>query len=345
MTRTVILLALAVTSCGTIASPAGGDVDLPNAKAGPFRLLRSGELDPSQSGPPAPFLARSEQHRYRDPSALDIDGDPSTLPIWLYAVRGDDDASSIVRFSAEDGRSVARVPETVLEASEDWEGGWVAAPSALRVSGEVWLYYASAGGIGLAKSKDGKAFVKEPKAVIADSLGCGRAHAPTAAPSEASVIRLPDGSFRMFFSVGDSICETSSEDGVRWRFAGDYGLVLRFTSPLPGDDDPFDSASIAHPFATTALSPEGRLIVRVYYVGRDTKGAQAIGLAARYGGDGPLVRAKVPVLRSDLLPGKPSVLAFDDFSLLYFTQQAGDSPSYPALAAAVAPATLSLRDR
>ena len=47
----IALGALAGASCGTGASAAGGDSDLPGVVAGPFRLLRKGE-----TGNTAPFV-------------------------------------------------------------------------------------------------------------------------------------------------------------------------------------------------------------------------------------------------------------------------------------------------
>lgn len=326
---------LLLTGCGTLASPAGGDQELPNAHAGPFRLLRSSELDSTITSYLAPYVARNERQHYRSPAPLDIDGDASTLPIWLYAVAGPGNDSRIVRFFAHDGRSLDRVPEVVLEASEDWEGGRVSSPSALRVAEEVWLYYAGADGIGVAKSHDGRVFVKERAPILTGLLGCGGSSSDKA-PTDVSVLRLPDGSFRLFFSTGEAICEAASMDGLVFGFEG---AVLR-ASHGAGE---FDSASLSHPFALTTTSPEGRLIVRVYYTGWDEKGATAIGMAARYGSGGPLVRALSPVLATDLGARDPAVLPFAGFTLLYFS--AHTDPKSPALAAAVAPANLDLEAR
>lgn len=337
-----ILIPLMLIGCGTIGSPAGGDGDLPNANAGPFRLLRGEEIDRKTSGAPAPYLARSERERYRSPSPLDIDGDPETLAIWLYAAAGDDEASRIVRFSAEDGRSVDRTPETVLEASEPWERGRVFAPSALRARGKIWLFYAAQGGVGLAKSRDGRSFIKEAGPVLTDNLGCGGV--VDIAPRDASLMVLPDGEFRLYFSQERHLCEAKSTDGANWQLVESppegKGVVLRVNE----EPDAFDAASVSQPSASFALSPEGRLIVRIYYTGTDRHGRSAIGMAARYGLDGPFSRATSPVLRTELAVEGAAALAFEGFTLLYFTDRAGKSEAldYPAIAGAVAPASLSL---
>lgn len=334
MRRRILALGLLATSCGTLASPAGGDRDLPNANAGPFRLLKQSELDSNVDGYSAPFIAKSERHRYRSPSPLDIDEDPSTLPIWLYAVSGEDYESRIVRFFAHDGRSLERAPEVVLEASEPWEGGRVFSPSALRVGGEIWLYYVGAEGVGLAKSKDGRAFVKEEGPIRKDALGCG---GTGVIPNDISVIRLPTGGFRMFFSIGEGICEAISSDGIEFHPTRDR-LVLRTS------DEPDDFDFVSAPFAWATTSPEGRLVVRVYYTGESAEGATSIGMAARFGEDGPLHRALSPVLRAES-PDDAAVLPFEGFTLLYFTAQSGSKDAPPALAAAVAPADIALEAR
>jgi hypothetical protein len=345
LVATLVAIAL---GCATLASPGEGDVDLPNANAGPFRVLRPGELDDSQTTHVAPYLASNSKLLYRDPSALDLDGDPATLAVAVYAASGDAASSNIVRFEAPDGRSLDKSPAKVLEATFAWEGGRVGAPLALAVDGETWLYYEAAGGIGLAKSADGVAFTKQKSPVLADSLGCGGSTSP---PGDPGVVRAPDGTFRLFFAPAGAgvLCEAESADGVAWRLASADGVVLRTsaapdTAPDAGADEPFDDAELASPFATTAATAEGRSIVRVYYAGRNRAGAWAVGMAARFGADGPLERAASPVLANNLDARAPSVVAFRDFSLLYFTENAGSTAAldYPAVAGGVAPATVDL---
>ncbi|MCS6902443.1 MAG: hypothetical protein RMJ98_22540, partial [Myxococcales bacterium] len=94
--RALALLLLA--SCGTGASPAGGDRDLPNAHAGPFRLLRAEEMKGR-----APFvLERSAP--WEGPAVLDLDDDPRTMGVAVYVSWGT--ASTIHRFELPDGRSL-----------------------------------------------------------------------------------------------------------------------------------------------------------------------------------------------------------------------------------------------
>src|SRR5690606_30506605 len=100
---------------------------------------------------------------------------PATPEAWVYAAvnEGDPDPAApparIVRFLAPDGRSPERIGADVLAPAEAWEGGTVGAPSALRVEGEIWLYYAGAAGIGLAKSADGVTFERAGQVLAAAS--------------------------------------------------------------------------------------------------------------------------------------------------------------------------------
>jgi len=334
MTKKVLALLVLIAGCGTLASPAEDDGVLPNAKAGPFRPLRADEIDTSITGHPAPFLARRERNRFRSPAPFDIDGDPGTLPIWLYAVEDEDDAPRIVRFTAEDGRSLARDFEVVVERPE--EGG-VHSPSVVRDGDEVVLYYATAAGRFVARSRDGLSFT-DVTTVVVGGLACDTSPSDMTS-RDFAVAALPSGGFRLFVARGDSICEAASEDGIEFHPVGADGTVFR-SADLPfAERMGFGRVSLAHPFATTATTAEGRLVVRVYFTGQGEGGESFLGLAARYGEDGDLVSAVAPVLGGEGAPREAAVLGFGDFALLYFTRDAG---SFPAIAAGVAPATVRL---
>ncbi|WP_437683251.1 hypothetical protein [Sorangium sp. So ce131] len=371
----LLLRALAVAcaasplvSCATLPSD-GDEGSLPNAGAGPFREIAQAELGGARV---APYVMDDDDHFVRDVSVVDLDGDPSTLAaagFFAATLRPEgapEDAppdplappNAIVRHDAADGRSFTRAAATVLAPELDWEGGTVAAPSALRVGGEIWLYYAAAGGVGLARSADdGVTFAREPAPVLAplapDRAGWERG----AIPGSPGVVHLPDGSFRMFYEVaGDggasAIGEARSDDGVVWERVGD-GAALA-PAPRPGagagapdgDGEPFDSAAVSDPAPALAVSATGRPILRVYYAGRDGAGRSAIGLVARVGYDGPLQRAAAPVFgaSSPLAPRAPAVVVHPGFSLLFVTQAAGarEDQGYPAVAAGVAPADAAL---
>jgi hypothetical protein len=255
---------------------------------------------------------------------------------------------AIVRFHALDGRTFDRRPITVLEPGAAWEGGTVGQPAAVRAGGEVRLYYAGKGGIGLARSRDGATFTRAPGPVLGPVAGTWEGGAVPASPT---VVVLPDGSQRMFYEVArpggaSAIGEARSDDGLAWTRVGDGPALAPSAPPADGADEPYDDAAVGSPFAMTAVTGEGRAVVRVYYGARDRQGNGVIGLAARYGDDGPLDRATAPVFGAGgtLAPREPCVLATPDFTLLFATERAGKGAleGYPAVAAGVAPATVTL---
>ncbi|WP_437961043.1 hypothetical protein WME76_16355 [Sorangium sp. So ce119] len=354
-----------LASCATLPSDGGDEGSLPNAGAGPFREIAQAELGSSRV---APHVMNDDERLARDASVVDLDGDPSTLAaagFFAATVRAEgapDDAppeplapaNAIVRHDAENGRSFARRSTAVFASELAWEGGAVAAPSALLVDGEIWLYYAAAGGVGLARSADGIAFAREPAPVLAP-VAPGEGWERGAVPASPGVVRLPDGSFRMFYEVaGDagasSIGEARSDDGLAWERVGSGPALAPASLPDDGapeaDDAPFDGAAVLDPAPLLAVSATGRPILRVYYAGRDRAGRSAIGMAARSGHDGPLQRAAAPVFgaSSMLAPRAPWVAVHPGFSLLFVTQAAGtrDGQRYPVVAAGVAPADAAL---
>ena len=344
-----VLLASPIAACATLADAAKGDQDLPNAGAGPFRALKKGDLGLSLV---APNAVDDGINLARDAAILDLDGDPSTFAIAGYfaaSKNGDpNDAPPIAirRGEAADGRSFDRATTVVLEVTEGWENGTIGAPSVISVQGAVRLYYASGGGVGLAKSADGIAFTKEAGPVLSAATSGWDAGA---LPRSPSVIALPSGGFAMFYGValGDgtrAIGEARSDDGITWTRVGS-GPAL---APGPSGEDAYDDAGVGAPCATLGETALGRQVVRLYYEAStralDT-GAEVrtIGLAARFEG-GDFERGASPVFGagSSRAPTEPAVIAFEDLALLFVTQHRSGTSKDPAIAAGVAPATATL---
>jgi hypothetical protein len=257
--------------------------------------------------------------------------------------------TTIVRYPALDGRSFNyKTTEVVLTASEAWEGGVLAQPSALIVNGETLLFYAAKGGIGLAKSPDGASFTKVSGPVFAPDPSSWEEGAVPASPG---VVLLDDGSLRMFYAIatGSSatvIGEASSADGITWTRLGS-GPALAPSGGGASGPTPWDAVSVGSPFPELAVSAEGRAILRLFYGAVDASGNGTIALAARYGTDGPFSRAESPVFGTgtNLLPREPCVVSFPAVTFLYATQLSGStasSSSTPAVAVGVAPATVVL---
>jgi hypothetical protein len=351
----------ALSGCATLPEPSGGDQNLPDANAGPFRALVAAEIGNDRS---APNGLDDFRDYGRDIAVLDADGDPSTLAVIGYvaaAVQQGSDAPeptdptrSIARYDAADGRSFDLASEVVLTPDAPWEGGVLASPAAVRMGGEIWLYYAAQGGIGLAKSADGHAFTKVPGPVLGPSPGGWERGGVPAAPG---VVQLPDGSLRMFYEVavadGGSapkppesvtvIGEAESADGLTWTRLGS-APALAHSSGGDAGATPWDSASVGSPYPQLATSAVGRPILRVFYGARDVGGVRTVALAARYGTDGPLQRSESPVFGTSgsLGPREPCVVTFAAFTLLYATEASSSSDTHPAVAVGVAPATAVL---
>jgi hypothetical protein len=214
------------------------------------------------------------------------------------------------------------------------------------VGGEVFLYYAAAGGIGLAKSADTHVFTKVSGPVLGPTTSGWE---NGAVPQSPGVVVLADGSFRMFYAVpmaagfSFSIGEASSTDGATWTRLG-AGPALAPVGPGDAGGESWDAASVGSPFPQLTVSADGRAILRLFYAARDLTGAQTIGLAARYGTDGPFERASSPVFGTGdtLAPREPCTVAFTGFTLLYATESSSTSDTHPAIAVGVAPATVVL---
>jgi hypothetical protein len=360
------LALLGTIACGTVASPGGGDLNLPTANVGPFTPLSQAEV---AVGDLPPFVLLGESAQYREPSAIAASDDTSSPSVILYAVASTSSGDVIVRTRADDGRSFygdtvdqqshpADRPPVVLRASQPWEGGDLSGPSALRVGSEVRLYYATAGGIGLAKSTDGGlTFQAQPQPVLAPDHSAGWEFTPPRAPT---VAQLPDGSFDMLYAAGDAIGEAVSPDGeTGWqRVDGDPAtpaldpvlVASAYIDPstLPtGVPPPFDEGAVDHPLLVPGVDVAARLVVRVLYTGYSTPigaatRASAIGVAARYGTSGAFTKQSSPVYSVQSGEAAPALLQFGGDQALLYVQQLNSTldMSHPflAIAAAYAPA-------
>ncbi|MFP6686483.1 MAG: hypothetical protein VB934_17315 [Polyangiaceae bacterium] len=332
-----VLVSLAIGGCSTTAEVGGGDQALPTAQAGPFRSLTEDEIGGSRI---APYVIDDADDEVVGLTVLDTDGDPHTLATVAYGIELR--SGTVWRFAASDGRSFARAGEMVLEPSEAWESEALDSVAAIRVSqgadvGQVALYYAAGGAIGLATSIDGVAFTKRAQPIVrAEDLGLvGQLAAP-------AVVEIEVGVYAMFFELRDvdgvRIYEARSANGVDWKLA-DPAPVLE-----PGLSS-VDTLSVADPEAVTMISAIGRHVTWLYYSATDTQGQRVIAAAARHQG-GRFMPAASPVFGSDGLfaPRAPAVVRFATFSLLFVTQRAGstDNRDYEATAASVAPASAVL---
>lgn len=335
------------SACATLAQAGGGDEDLPSANVGPFRALRADELGLSLVAPNAidgPADARAA-------SVLREDEDPDTLATLAFVeatvgVGQEGFVTEIRRTRALDGRSFDRMHETVLVATEGWEGEAIGAPSALDVDGEIWLFYAAKEGIGLARSADGIAFEKHAGPVLA---------APTAGwdagavPRSPGVLRAPDGSWSLFYEAdaadgSTAIGEARSTDGLVWQRTGAEPVIAR---GLAGDAG-YDAARVGAPAPFLSESATGRTILRVAYAAVDGEDRSTIALAGRTSPEEAFVASVSPVFGAGTTsaPTEPCLVPFSagskPFSLLFVTQHRSRTSEDPAIAVGVAPADAAL---
>ncbi len=361
-------MALVALSCATLGDEGPGGVNLPTSGMGPFRKL--GE-DEAQGIPP--YVLDGVNAKYREPSALALDADPASARVALYVTASEIVKgfyhSVIMRTHADDARSFfgtsldptnGDAPKVVLSADAEWEGGEggdVHSPSAMRVGASVYLYYAAAGGIGLATSTDGLTFTKRAAPVLATDVPLTW---ETTAPTEPSVAVFPNGVWHMFYAAANSIGEATSPDGITWTRAdadpSTPATIDPVFSPFPFDvstlagdaSPPFDSGQVADPFVSPRTTAAGRVQVRVLYTGYDAlpgakTRASAIGFAARYGDSGPLVRSVTPVYSVGKHEAGPTLFDWSVGTMLYVGQDGSTTtPVYSAIAAAIAPASITL---
>jgi hypothetical protein len=358
------LVALSLSAaCATLGTQTPEGQNLPTSDVGPFRKLATKEVPGI-----APYVLDGlSTNPYAEPAALALGSSSTSMAVALYVDAPVYPASGkshggIARTRADDGVSfygtalnLPAEPKLVLDESEPWEGGSIHSPSVLRVGAQIYLYYAAAGGIGVAVSSDGLTFQKTPTPVLTPDPA---ARWETTVPTEPSVAVFPDGSWHMFYAAGVSIGEATSTDGLTWaRADGDPSTPeldpIFWPSPpasaqaIDAGDAPFDTGQVADPCLLPRLDPAGNVQVRVLYTGYAAPSgpgprASAIGFAARYGDSGPLERSGSPVYAVGKHEAGPALFEWSQGSLLYVHQDSTVTPIYTEIAAAVFPVSLVL---
>ncbi|MCA9606160.1 MAG: hypothetical protein KC619_11225 [Myxococcales bacterium] len=253
--RLVPLLAL-VGACSTIGDPGGQPAGLPHGGTGAFRLLDGEEVgivgslpgralvlrDAIESACPADgYLFYATAGLLDEPPMLPEDQPPGDIFWPAFEPR------TIHRGELrEEGHGGYAAGPEVLAATEAWEGGEVYDPWVLVEDGVARLYYAAAGGIGLAEAPSaGGTFTKVSGPLLAE----GR---------RPSVIRGVDGALWMYFEVDGAIHAARSEDGRSFTSMGPI--------TLSGDDDGDGTElRVGSPGALRVESRGERVLVRLYF--------------------------------------------------------------------------------
>ncbi len=216
-----------------------------------------------------------------------------------------------------------------LTATAEWEGGHVEDPwTVVDDDGHARLYYAAAGGIGLAEAPTvGGTFVSAGAPVI-EGEGVRR----------PSVVRgLDDAGFLMLFERGGRIERAHSSDGRTWTQDGPVTLPA-----LAARDERDDTeVSVGSPGVVRARTSAGRTVLRMYYESRRGDGQVLIAMAGSFDGVS-FETLEVPVVESRSLR-MPAPLSQDErITLLYMSTARGGTPERGALVVGVAPGRITL---
>lgn len=241
-------------------------------------------------------------------------------------------------------------PGTVLlTASEAWEGGYVTQPFALELAdGSVRLYYAAAGGIGVAvaQSADGTFTRNGDGLALANNMGV------QAAGLRSPAVAQLDGTYYLYADDGVDVWVATSVDGLTFTLL-DTDDAAAGVNPLaiPGpadEDDPMERAHVS-PAAVVATSPTGRTTLRLYVEAQQVPEDPAtdddriiLALASLDGVS--FERARLPAHEAGDSPGQPTLRPYQDGvseSLMYMTVARGMNPQLRAVVLAVDPGRAS----
>ncbi|MDH5491185.1 MAG: hypothetical protein OEY14_04475 [Myxococcales bacterium] len=279
----LLLFALSLGACAMLGDETRFPFRVTTSGVGPFRQLESYEtgvtLAPKgqavasrsvamQSGmvaegqlffAAAPMLMDAPP---RDESLAEWEIDPLQIePLRLMRARAIEQTGTL------GGRTVPlrgfQEPTLLLEASEAWEGSELFDPHLVILDdGRARLYYAAAGGIGVAEASSAEgAFSRIGSEPILDQAqGAG-----PESPRSPSLLRMSDGRWWMYYDAGDGIRLASSEDGLRFApIDGDETTAeldpLRLEAPAESLE-----RGLGMPSALVAETPSGRRLIRLYF--------------------------------------------------------------------------------
>lgn len=168
----------------------------------------------------------------------------------------------------------------MLAASESWEGGYVTDPWVVqRPDGRFLLYYAAAGGIGVASaaSLDGP-WTREGSGPILPTTSEGTPRRPSAIATVG--MEGAPAPILLYYELAGTIRIASSTDGVALT---DLGAIT--TMPIEARDDRDGTErEVGAPGAISVPTPAGRHVLRIYYESRRDNGTVLIAMLGS--GDG-----------------------------------------------------------
>jgi len=215
--------------------------------------------------------------------------------------------------------------ESVACPSEDWHGEALRNPTALVRDGRVVVWYGSATGGGMGRLE-----------YRPDTGDVTATRDPVLLPGREGTIRRPhviagaDGDLILFAEVGrgEGIARALSDDGGRsWRRepAGLLAPACAMEDPGPACErpsPPFDADGLGDPFVRQVVSPLGRTLWDMWYVGWDD-GTAALGFAGSFDGLTWSRYPKNPVLPATIRPAAPFVAELPGGTALFLDSADG----------------------
>lgn len=348
--RLRVLALVTAAGCATLADGHPGLDATPSANAGPFRLLRVGEVGLGRAAPNVLAEQAFEAGELTARTGDDPEA-PFALVGYVSALFPTDDPEvkvrGIGRVTSTDGRTFSREIDPLLVPIREWEGAELRAPSVARApDGTVWVAYAGDLGIAVVRERDGALENAEAPTFRLEDLTEG-----LSAPRSPGLVFLPDGSARLFYETDASdgrsaIGVAVLEGGLDGTLAlEDRGLVMSNAGAGSGVSGP-------HAVVRMPLAPEdeeldaSRAVLHLYFASQLGDDRAQIEMAARYV-DAPsesLTRSDATMYRpaSDIDAREPSVVRFDDFSILFVTQRTTEGNASPLVVAGLSPADGSL---
>ncbi len=305
-----------LAGCGTLASPGGGDTDLPAGRGGPYRLLDSEELSEGLC------LVREESVALSDPAALSLD----PHRVALYFTRREGARRTIRRAIVVDGRRLEAAPEEVLAPSLAWHGEGVGAPDVAATRDGFAMVFDTAAGLGLATSADGRTWRSSEAPWLAADAGAGET---TPLRSPTLVVRPDDSVMVAYESAGAIWSATAAAPGAPLRRVdADERTARRESLLAPGDDARdagvvgYASGAVGDPSLRAEDSLAGRTLYRLFFSARSAPFAldggssfnRAVGLAGSFDGV-HFTRSEAAALTNRVDPSVAAPSTWSDGSL------------------------------
>ena len=348
--RTALVITALLAGCAALGKETPFSEPISTSGVGPFRRLGTTEtrfrglaLDLGQQGLDRASWAGGSLF-YAAAALVDpLPARDTTLP-ERELDRGQFDPFRIYRTDTEE-RFGFDPGVVVLEASQAWEGGFVTQPWALELEdGSVRVYYAAAGGIGLASAPS----VTGTLSRSGDGLALANDLGVTGGPLRSPAVAVLDGTYYLYADDGTDIWVATSVDGLTFTLLDtddSAAGVNPLSIPDPIDDgEPLESAHVS-PAALVATSPTGRTTLRLYVECQQipetgTEDQRVIAALASIDGV-TFERARLPAQEARDAPGQPTIRPFHEGvseQLMYVTVARGSDPQLRALQVAVDPA-------